>query len=141
MSFQNEHFNNFIFSEYGVYNMYLDLISLVYLFNLVSGGLTNVWIIYISQLSISPVLASTMNMVLALALLNIYSNPNGDKKLFKNVMKGFSLLFLIQNIIFALYFLFNPHNCANTLITPLIFLVVEFMLMALILKSELKACT
>ncbi|MBW4256124.1 hypothetical protein [Methanobacterium subterraneum] len=121
--------------------MYLDLISLVYLFNLVSGGLTNVWIIYISQLSISPVLASTMNMVLALALLNIYSNPNGDKKLFKNVMKGFSLLFLIQNIIFALYFLFNPHNCANTLITPLIFLVVEFMLMALILKSELKACT
>jgi len=141
LSFQNEHFNNFIFSEYGVYNMYLDLISLVYLFNLVSGGLTNVWIIYISQLSISPVLASTMNMVLALALLNIYSNPNGDKKLFKNVMKGFSLLFLIQNIIFALYFLFNPHNCANTLITPLIFLVVEFMLMALILKSELKACT
>ena len=121
--------------------MYFYLISTSGFFPFVSGRLTNVWIIYISQLSISPVLASTMNMVLALALLNIYSNPNGDKKLFKNVMKGFSLLFLIQNIIFALYFLFNPHNCANTLITPLIFLVFEFLLMALILKSELKACT
>lgn len=121
--------------------MYLDLISLVYLFNLVSGGLTNVWIIFISQSSISPVLASTMNVVLALALLNIYSGPNGDKNLFKNVMKGFSLFFLIQNTIFALYFLFNPHSTANTLLNPLVFLVFEFMLLALVLKSALKECT
>jgi hypothetical protein len=55
-------------------------------------------------------------------------------------MKGFSLLFLIQNTIFALYFLFNPNNAANTLITPLVFLVFEFMLLALVLKSELKEC-
>jgi hypothetical protein len=120
--------------------MYLDLISLVYLFNLVLSGLTNIWVIFISQFSISPVLASTMNAVLALALLNIYSGPNGNN-LFKNVMKGFSLLFLIQNIIFALYFLFNPDNSANTLITPLVFLVFEFMLLALVLKSALKECT
>ena len=121
--------------------MYLDLISLVYLFNLVSGGLTNVWLIFTSQSSLSPVLASTMNVILALALFNIYSNPNGDRNLFKNAMQVFSLLFLIQNTIFALYFLFNPHNTVNTLITPLVFLVFEFMLLALVLKSAMKECT
>ncbi|AXV40319.1 hypothetical protein [Methanobacterium sp. BAmetb5] len=118
--------------------MYLDLFPLTYLENVLSGGLASLGIIFPSSINTSHLLASTMNALLALAIFNIYSHPQEEESLFKTAMKVFALLFMIQNLLFALYFLLNPPDILHTPVTPLVFLAFEFILLALVLKSALK---
>ncbi|MDO5835451.1 MAG: hypothetical protein Q4P17_02995 [Methanobacterium sp.] len=79
-----------------------------------------------------------MNALLALAIFNIYSPPQDEESLFKTAMKLFAILFMIQNLLFILYFLLNPPDILHTPVTPLVFLVFEFILLVLVLKSALN---
>lgn len=69
-----------------------------------------------------------------------YLNPDRDldkEAKLNKVMLFFFLIFLVQNFLFALYFLFNMSNGIKPL-APVIFLVFECVLLTLILKSTIK---
>ena len=82
----------------------------------------------------SPIITSIANICLLVGMLYVYLERYLKvKSKFTTTLVLFSLLFLIQNILFSIYFIFNlPETIINALI-PLVFLGLEFTALALLL--------
>lgn len=88
---------------------------------------------YISK--VAPLLISIGNSVLLIIILHVYWSKNRQMQLKFNIMVVFFIVFLVQNLIFTVYFLLNTPNNFNTLIAPIIFLGFEFIALSLLLKE------
>lgn len=84
---------------------------------------------------VSALVTSVANICLLLGMLYVYLERYLKvKSKFTTTLVLFALLFLTQNILFSVYFLFNlPQTIINAII-PLIFLGLEFIALALLLK-------
>jgi len=82
----------------------------------------------------SALITSVANICLLVGMLYIYMERYLKvKSKFTTTLVLFSLLFLIQNILFSIYFIFNvPESLVNSVIL-LIFLGLEFTALALLL--------
>ena len=82
----------------------------------------------------SALITSIANIILLIGTLYVYLERYLKvKSKFTTTLVLFSLLFLIQNILFSIYFVFNlPETIINALL-PLIFLGLEFTALALLL--------
>lgn len=83
----------------------------------------------------SALITSVANICLLLGMLYVYLERYMKvKSRFTTTLVLFTLLFLIQNVLFSVYFVFNlPQTIINAII-PLIFLGLEFIALALLLK-------
>ena len=82
----------------------------------------------------SALITSVANICLLIGMLYVYLERYLKvKSKFTTVLVLFSLLFLAQNILFSIYFLFNlPETIVNAVL-PLIFLGLEFTALLLLL--------
>lgn len=82
----------------------------------------------------SALITSIANIILLIGMLYVYLERYLKvKSKFTTTLVLFSLLFLIQNILFSIYFVFNlPETLINALL-PLIFLGLEFTALTLLL--------
>jgi hypothetical protein len=82
----------------------------------------------------SALITSIANIILLIGMLYVYLERYLKvKSKFTTSLVLFSLLFLVQNILFSIYFVFNlPETLINALL-PLIFLGLEFTALALLL--------
>jgi len=82
----------------------------------------------------SALITSIANIILLIGMLYVYLERYLKvKSKFTTTLVLFSLLFLIQNILFSIYFVFNlPETIINALL-PLIFLGLEFTALTLLL--------
>ena len=82
----------------------------------------------------SALITSIANIILLIGMLYVYLERYLKvKSKFTTSLVLFSLLFLVQNILFSIYFVFNlPETIINALL-PLIFLGLEFTALALLL--------
>jgi hypothetical protein len=96
-------------------------------------GLSNILPTLLTLVKASALITSIANICLLLGMLYIYLERYMKvKSKFTTTLVLFSLLFLIQNILFSIYFVFNlPETIINALI-PLIFLGLEFTALALL---------
>ena len=87
----------------------------------------------------SALITSIANISLLLGLLYVYLERYREvKSKFTTTLVLFTLIFLLQNILFTVYFSFNlPHTIINAVI-PLIFSGLEFIALALLLKITMK---
>lgn len=101
--------------------MYIDLVSL-------EPGL-----FYITK--ILTLITAFVNMGFLIGMLYVYVGRYLEvKSKFINGLILFALLLLIQNVLFAIYYVFNlPQNLMGA-VTPLIFLGLEFMALAILLR-------
>lgn len=83
----------------------------------------------------SGLIASIANIFLLIGMLYVYLERYLKvKSKFTTTLVLFASLFLVQNILFSVYFLFNlPETIVNAVIL-LIFLGLEFVALALLLK-------
>ncbi len=83
----------------------------------------------------SALITSVANICLLLGMLYVYLERYLKvKSKFTITLVLFASLFLLQNILFSIYFVFNlPQTIINAVI-PLIFLGLEFVALALLLK-------
>jgi hypothetical protein len=86
-------------------------------------------------LKVAPLLISIGNLALLVMILHIYWSKNRQIQLKFNIMVIFFTCFMIQNLVFAVYFILNLPNNFNTLISPIIFLGFEFIALSLLLKE------
>jgi hypothetical protein len=88
---------------------------------------------------ITPLLTSIGNMVLLIVILYIYMGSYREVQYrFTRSLVIFSLLFLVQNLFFAVYFIFNIPNNFNRVLVPNLFLWFEFLMLLLLLKVSLE---
>ncbi len=83
----------------------------------------------------SALITSIANICLLIGMLYVYLERYLKvKSKFTTALVLFTLLFLVQNILFSIYYVFNlPQNIINA-VMPLIFLGLEFIALALLLK-------
>ena len=75
----------------------------------------------------SPLITSIANICLLVGMLYVYLERYLKvKSKFTTTLVLFSLLFLIQNILFSMYFIFNPPETPINAVLPLVFLGLEF---------------
>lgn len=90
-------------------------------------------------LKISALLSSTVNIILLLVILYIYvGRYSSVKSKITSSMIIFSLLFLMQNFLFAVYFLFNLPISLGAAMGPLLFLSFELVVWIVFLKVTLN---
>ena len=96
-------------------------------------GLSNIIPTLITLVKTSALITSIANICLLLGMLYIYLERYMKvKSKFTTTLVLFSLLFLIQNILFSIYFIFYlPETIINALL-PLVFLGLEFTALALL---------
>lgn len=83
----------------------------------------------------APIVISMVNIVLLILMLYIYlSGYNKAQNDFVTILVLFAVFFLIQNLVFVVYFIFNIPNSLNAVIAPVIFSGFEFIALALLLK-------
>lgn len=97
-------------------------------------GFSNLIPTLITLVKSSALITSIANIVLLIGMLYVYLERYLKvKSKFTTTLVLFALLFLIQNILFSAYFVFNlPETIINAVI-PLIFLGLEFTALALLL--------
>lgn len=97
-------------------------------------GVSNLIPTLITLVKSSALITSIANIVLLIGMLYVYLERYLKvKSKFTTTLVLFALLFLIQNILFSAYFVFNlPETIINAVI-PLIFLGLEFTALALLL--------
>ena len=83
----------------------------------------------------SALITSIANIFLLGGMLYVYLERYRQvKSKFTTTLVLFTVLFLVQNILFSIYYLFNlPQNIVNA-VMPLVFLGLEFVALALLLK-------
>jgi hypothetical protein len=82
----------------------------------------------------SALITSIANICLLVGMLYVYlERYQKVKSKFTTTLVSFAFLFLVQNILFSIYFWFNlPENVINA-VFPLVFLGLEFTALALLL--------
>ena len=97
-------------------------------------GLSNIVPTLYALVKVSALITSIANIILLIGMLYVYvERYRKVKSKFTTTLVSFSLLFLLQNILFSFYFIFNlPETIINALL-PLIFLGLEFTALALLL--------
>ena len=82
----------------------------------------------------SPLITSIANICLLVGMLYVYMERYLKvKSKFTTTLVLFALLFLIQNLLFSLYIIYNPPETIESAVLPLIFLGLEFTALALLL--------
>jgi len=82
----------------------------------------------------SALITSIANIFLLIGMLYVYLERYLKvKSKFTTTLVLFSLLFLVQNILFSVYFLYNLPETVINAILPLVFLGLEFTALALLL--------
>jgi len=82
----------------------------------------------------SALITSIANIFLLIGMLYVYLERYLKvKSKFTTTLVLFSLLFLVQNILFSVYFLYNPPETVINAVLPLVFLGLEFTALALLL--------
>ena len=83
----------------------------------------------------SALITSIANICLLIGMLYVYLERYlRVKSKFTTTLVSFTLLFLLQNVLFSIYFIFNlPPTIVNAIL-PLIFLGLEFTALTLLLK-------
>jgi len=82
----------------------------------------------------SALITSIANIFLLIGMLYVYLERYLNvKSKFTTTLVLFSLLFLVQNILFSVYFLYNPPETVINAVLPLVFLGLEFTALALLL--------
>lgn len=97
-------------------------------------GLSNILPTLITLVKASALITSAANVVLLIGMLYFYLGRYMKvKSKFTTTLILFASLFLAQNILFSIYFVYNlPETIINALL-PLIFLGLEFTALALLL--------
>ncbi len=97
-------------------------------------GLSNIIPTLFALVKASALITSIANIVLLIGMLYVYLERYLKvKSKFTTTLVLFSLLFLVQNILFSIYFVFNLPETIINAILPLIFLGLEFTALALLL--------
>lgn len=97
-------------------------------------GISNVLPSLIMLVNSSPLITSIANICLLVGMLYVYVERYLKvKSKFTTTLVLFALLFLIQNILFSLYLIYNPPETIESAVLPLIFLGLEFAALALLL--------
>lgn len=101
----------------------------IYLF-----GPSNILPALFALVKASALITSIANICLLIGMLYVYLEGYLQvKSKFTTTLVLFSLLFMAQNVLFSIYFVFNlPETIINALL-PLIFLGLEFTALALLL--------
>jgi len=86
-------------------------------------------------IKVLPLLISIGNLALLIIISQVYWNRNREMEIKFNIMVLFFMFFLLQNLLFVAYFIFNFSNNFNTVISPLIFLGFEFTIFSILLKG------
>ena len=82
----------------------------------------------------SALITSIANIFLLIGMLYVYLERYLKvKSKFTTTLVLFSLLFLVQNILFSVYFLYNLPETVINAVLPLVFLGLEFTALALLL--------
>ncbi len=82
----------------------------------------------------SALITSIANICLLIGMLYVYLERYLKvKSKFITTLVLFSLLFLVQNILFSVYFLYNLPETVINAVLPLVFLGLEFTALALLL--------
>lgn len=82
----------------------------------------------------SALITSIANICLLIGMLYVYMERYLKvKSKFTTTLVLFSSLFLVQNILFSVYLIYNPPETINSSVFPLIFLGLEFIALALLL--------
>ena len=82
----------------------------------------------------SPLITSIANICLLVGMLYVYLERYMKvKSKFTTTLVLVSLLFLVQNILFSIYFIFNVPEILINAVLPLVFLGLEFTALALLL--------
>jgi hypothetical protein len=97
-------------------------------------GLSNIISTLFILVKYSALITSIANICLLIGMLYVYLERYLKvKSKFTTTLVLFSLLFLVQNILFSVYFIYNlPETIINS-VFPLIFLGLEFTALALLL--------
>jgi hypothetical protein len=97
-------------------------------------GLSNILPFLHTLVKISALITSIANIVLLIGMLYVYLERYLKvKSKFTTTLVLFSLLFLAQNILFSVYFVFNLPETIINAVLPLIFLGLEFIALTLLL--------
>ena len=82
----------------------------------------------------SALITSIANICLLIGMLYVYLERYLKvKSKFTTTLVLFSLLFLVQNILFSVYFLYNLPETVINAVLPLVFLGLEFTALAILL--------
>ena len=82
----------------------------------------------------SALITSIANIFLLIGMLYVYLERYLKvKSKFTTTLVLFSLLFLVQNILFSVYFLYNLPETVINAVLPLVFLGLEFTALAILL--------
>jgi hypothetical protein len=97
-------------------------------------GLSNILPSLIVLIKSSGLITSVANICLLIGMLYVYLERYLKvKSKFTTTLVLFALLFLVQNILLAVYLLYNPPETTNGAVLPLIFSGLEFAALALLL--------
>ena len=97
-------------------------------------GLSNILPTLLILVKYSPIITSIANICLLVGMLYVYLERYLKvKSKFTTTLVLFSLLFLVQNILFSFYFIFNLPETLINAVLPLVFLGLEFTALALLL--------
>jgi len=97
-------------------------------------GLSNILPSLLILIKSSALITSIANICLLIGMLIVYFERYVKvKSKFTTTLVLFSLLFLVQNIVYSIYLIYNPPATINTAVFPLIFLGLEFTALALLL--------
>lgn len=101
-------------------------------FNLI--GLQDIVPTLLILVKYSALITSIANICLLVGMLYVYLERYLKvKSKFTTTLVLFSLLFLVQNILFSIYFIFNLPETLISAVMPLIFLGIEFTALSLLL--------
>lgn len=97
-------------------------------------GVSNLIPTLLGLVKASALITSIANIILLIGMLYVYLERYLKvKSKFTTTLVLFSLLFLVQNILFSIYFVFNLPETIINAVLPLIFLGLEFTALALLL--------
>ena len=97
-------------------------------------GLPNILPSLIILIKYSALITSIANICLLVGMLYVYLERYiSVKSKFTTTLVLFSLLFLVQNILFSVYFLYNLPETLVGAVIPFVFLGLEFTALALLL--------
>jgi hypothetical protein len=97
-------------------------------------GLQDIVPTLLTWVKYSALITSIANICLLVGMLYVYLERYMKvKSKFITTLVSFSLLFLVQNILFSIYFIFNLPETLINAVLPLVFLGLEFTALALLL--------
>jgi hypothetical protein len=97
-------------------------------------GILNLIPTLLALVKASALITSVANIILLIGMLYVYVERYLKvKSKFTTTLVLFASLFLVQNILFSVYFVFNPPGTIINALLPLIFLGLEFTALALLL--------